>query len=203
MTDSALTPETLDPMLTDSVHEKLLSLFKKAEYEVVYPEGFSGSCCGMMFNTRGFNHVADGLADDLEASLVKASGGCLRTGECGEQKHWCCGPFCPGKVSSPRWKGSTCSSLEFYRMPAYEAPQPPNKTLRHAEGGKYPIVVDTSPCLANIKGHLKNKDLRWGLAELDGWAKWGWSFTKGRTYSLEVLDKRGTGTAIAIRAWSV
>ncbi len=34
-----------------------------------------------------------------------------------------------------------------------------------AEGGKYPIVVDTSPCLANIKGHLKNKDLRWVMTE--------------------------------------
>ncbi|KFM26260.1 Glycolate oxidase subunit GlcD [Auxenochlorella protothecoides] len=90
----------------DSVHEKMLSLFNKADYEVVYPEGFSGSCCGMMFNTRGFNHVADGLANDLEESLVKAS-----------------------------------------------------------EGGKYPIVVDTSPCLANIKGHLKNKDLRFALYE--------------------------------------
>lgn len=52
----------------------MLSLFNKADYEVVYPEGFSGSCCGMMFNTRGFNHVADGLANDLEESLVKASG---------------------------------------------------------------------------------------------------------------------------------
>lgn len=56
-----------------SVHEKLLSLFSKAGYEVVYPEGLSSSCCGMMFNSRGFKDAAAKKGSELEASLMKAS----------------------------------------------------------------------------------------------------------------------------------
>lgn len=33
-------------MTAESVHEALLSLFQKAGYEVIYPEGLSTSCCG-------------------------------------------------------------------------------------------------------------------------------------------------------------
>ena len=48
------------------MHEKLLSLFAKAGYEVVYPEGLSSSCCGMMFNSRGFKEAAAAKGSELE-----------------------------------------------------------------------------------------------------------------------------------------
>jgi D-lactate dehydrogenase len=88
------------------VHEKLLSLFSKAGYEVVYPEGLSASCCGMMFNSRGFKDAAAKKGAELEAALLKAS-----------------------------------------------------------EGGKWPIVCDTSPCLAQIKSGLSDPALRFSLYE--------------------------------------
>eukprot|EP00887_Chlorella_sp_A99_P004004 scaffold11.g4004.t1 len=63
-----------------SVHEALLSLFAKAGYEVIYPEGLANTCCGMMFNTRGFKEAAAKKGSELEAAIVKASenGKCLR-----------------------------------------------------------------------------------------------------------------------------
>ena len=89
-----------------SVHEKLLSIFQKGGYEVVYPEGLSSSCCGMMFNSRGFKDAAAKKGSELEAALLKAS-----------------------------------------------------------ENGKYPIVCDTSPCLAQIKSGLSDPALRFSLYE--------------------------------------
>ena len=35
---------------TASVHEKLMSLFAKAGYEVIVPQNVGSLCCGMMFN---------------------------------------------------------------------------------------------------------------------------------------------------------
>ena len=90
----------------ESVHEKLLSLFNKAGYEVIYPEGLSNTCCGMMFNSRGFKDASAKKGAELEAALLKAS-----------------------------------------------------------EGGKYPIVVDTSPCLSQIKAGLSDPALRFSLYE--------------------------------------
>ena len=75
-----------------SVPDRLLSLCAKAGYQVVYPEGVSALCCGMMFNSRGFASTAAGKSDELEAALLRAS-----------------------------------------------------------QNGKYPIVVDTSPCLKQMK----------------------------------------------------
>lgn len=57
----------------EPVHEKLLSLFEKGGYEVVYPEGLANSCCGMMFNSRGFSDAAASKGAELEAALLKAS----------------------------------------------------------------------------------------------------------------------------------
>ncbi len=75
----------------ESVHEKLLSLFEKGGYEVIYPKGLSSQCCGMMFNSRGLKEAAVAKGADLEAALMEAS-----------------------------------------------------------EGGKIPIVCDTSPCLSQV-----------------------------------------------------
>lgn len=64
-------------------------------------QNLKSSCCGMMFNSRGFKKAAADKAYELEESLLEAS-----------------------------------------------------------QGGKLPIVIDTSPCLAQIKGALNTKDLR-------------------------------------------
>lgn len=58
---------------TASVHEKLLSLFKKANYEVIYPKGITNLCCGMMFNTRGFKKAAQNKLDEMEQAILDAS----------------------------------------------------------------------------------------------------------------------------------
>lgn len=99
-------PAGVDKSTEGAVHDRLLSLFGKAGYEVVYPEGIEGSCCGMIFNTRGFKDAAAYKCSSLEESLVKAS-----------------------------------------------------------EGGKIPIVMDTSPCLAQVKQSLSTPDLRFALYE--------------------------------------
>ena len=82
------------------VPDAMMSILKKADYEVVYPQGFSNSCCGMLFNSRGFKATASVKGGELEAALMEAS-----------------------------------------------------------EGGMLPIVVDTSPCLAQIKEQLSNPAL--------------------------------------------
>ena len=64
-------------------------------------QGLSSSCCGMLFNSRGFKGAASHKGQELEQSLVKAS-----------------------------------------------------------QGGKIPIVMDTSPCLAQMKGALTDPCLK-------------------------------------------
>ncbi|KAK9807175.1 hypothetical protein WJX73_004038 [Symbiochloris irregularis] len=89
-----------------SVHDRLISLFKKADYEVIYPESLGSTCCGMLFNSRGFKAAAKAKGGELEDELVRVS-----------------------------------------------------------QGGKIPIVCDTSPCLATIKDGLKDPSLKFALYE--------------------------------------
>lgn len=89
-----------------SVPQKLMSIFEKAGYEVIIPEGIGSTCCGMMFNTRGFHRVAGDKGHELEEALLVAS-----------------------------------------------------------ENGKYPVVMDTSPCLSQLKGNLQSDALKFGLYE--------------------------------------
>eukprot|EP01026_Neomeris_dumetosa_P054152 TRINITY_DN485_c0_g1_i8.p1 TRINITY_DN485_c0_g1~~TRINITY_DN485_c0_g1_i8.p1 ORF type:complete len:1081 (-),score=181.75 TRINITY_DN485_c0_g1_i8:318-3560(-) len=100
----------MGPSLADTereaVHDKLLSIFSKAGYEVIYPEGLQSTCCGMLFNTRGFKKAAATKSAELEQALMKAS-----------------------------------------------------------DNGKIPIVVDTSPCLGQIKTSLSEPALRFALYE--------------------------------------
>mmetsp|Transcript_7098 Transcript_7098/g.12157 ORF Transcript_7098/g.12157 Transcript_7098/m.12157 type:complete len:1103 (+) Transcript_7098:137-3445(+) len=91
---------------TESVPEKLMSLFAKAGYEVIIPRGVTNQCCGMMFNSRGFKDAAAAKGRELEAALMEAS-----------------------------------------------------------QGGKLPIVVDTSPCLSQIKASISEPELRFALYE--------------------------------------
>eukprot|EP00878_Enallax_costatus_P007347 GHUV01007694.1.p1 GENE.GHUV01007694.1~~GHUV01007694.1.p1 ORF type:complete len:822 (+),score=249.18 GHUV01007694.1:1374-3839(+) len=58
---------------TASVHEKLMSLFDKAGYEVILPKNLSSQCCGMMFNSRGLKDAAAAKGAALEQALLEAS----------------------------------------------------------------------------------------------------------------------------------
>ncbi|WIA35081.1 hypothetical protein OEZ86_003567 [Tetradesmus obliquus] len=91
---------------TASVHEKLMSLFDKAGYEVILPKDLASQCCGMMFNSRGLKDAAVQKGAALEAALLEAS-----------------------------------------------------------QGGKIPIVVDTSPCLSQVKAGISEPALRFALYE--------------------------------------
>lgn len=93
-----------------SVHEAMLSLFAKAGYEVIIPDGVESQCCGMMFGSKGLVGPADQKMHELQSSLLAAS-----------------------------------------------------------ENGKWPVVMDTSPCLATMKTGLNEsaeaQALRFGLYE--------------------------------------
>merc|ERR1712100_834002 len=55
------------------VPDAMMSILKKANYEVVYPEGLKSQCCGMIFNSRGFKSTASSKGSELEEALMKAA----------------------------------------------------------------------------------------------------------------------------------
>ena len=50
-------------------------LFRKAGFDVIYPQRLSQLCCGQPFESKGLNEAADDKADELEALLRDASRG--------------------------------------------------------------------------------------------------------------------------------
>ena len=58
------------------------------------------------------------------------------------------------------------NSRGFKKAAADKASELEDSLLEASEGGKLPIVIDTSPCLATIKGALNTKDLRYDIAWL-------------------------------------
>jgi len=48
-------------------------LFQRAGFDVVYPQGLAGLCCGQPFESKGLTQAADFKADELEAALAAAS----------------------------------------------------------------------------------------------------------------------------------
>jgi D-lactate dehydrogenase len=73
-------------------------LFQRAGFDVVYPAGLSGLCCGQPFESKGLNEAADLKSAELERALRDAS-----------------------------------------------------------EGGRCPIVFDTSPCAYRMKRYLAGR----------------------------------------------
>lgn len=68
---------------TASVHEKIMSLFGKAGYEVIIPEGISSQCCGMIFNRWVKGVVGDMVGGVARRRLVvpgRGSGRVLHVG---------------------------------------------------------------------------------------------------------------------------
>jgi D-lactate dehydrogenase len=50
-------------------------LFRKAGYDVIYPQPLAGLCCGQPFESKGLNEAADAKSTELEALLRDASEG--------------------------------------------------------------------------------------------------------------------------------
>jgi len=50
-------------------------LFRKAGFDVIYPQQLGGLCCGQPFESKGLNDAADAKSTELEALLLDASEG--------------------------------------------------------------------------------------------------------------------------------
>lgn len=53
--------------------DTMVSLCRKAGYEVVFPAGMKGLCCGLTWESKGMPDIADDMCDKLEKALLKAS----------------------------------------------------------------------------------------------------------------------------------
>jgi D-lactate dehydrogenase len=51
----------------------MVSLMKKAGFEVIYPENLNDLCCGMAFSSKGYIEEGEKKSAELEKSLLKAS----------------------------------------------------------------------------------------------------------------------------------
>lgn len=57
----------------DDLPRKTASLLKKGGYEIIYPEGLAGLCCGQAFESKGFIAEADRKAKELSNKLLEVS----------------------------------------------------------------------------------------------------------------------------------
>ncbi len=58
-----------------AVSDALRSLLAKGGYDVRFPAGLSGLCCGLAFESKGFAELGDLKSKELEAALLEASEG--------------------------------------------------------------------------------------------------------------------------------
>ncbi len=58
-----------------AVSDAVRSLLDKAGYDVRFPAGLSGLCCGLAFESKGFAELGDLKSKELEAALLEASEG--------------------------------------------------------------------------------------------------------------------------------
>ena len=135
------------------MHEKLLSLFAKGGYEVIYPEGLSarharaallggGSSRGWLVGRRWSVSIPAASPSAAQITL----------------------PFPPRPPSRPLRPRSCCgmmfNSRGFKDAAAAKGAELEAALMKASEGGKWPIVCDTSPCLAQIKAGLSDPALR-------------------------------------------
>jgi len=57
----------------DSLPERFAALMRKAGFQVVFPAGLSGLCCGQPFDSKGLAADADAKADEMGRALAAAS----------------------------------------------------------------------------------------------------------------------------------
>ena len=56
------------------VFEAMLSILRKAGYDVLFPEGIEKLCCGLPFESKGFFEQADRMSAELEKALLACGG---------------------------------------------------------------------------------------------------------------------------------
>jgi D-lactate dehydrogenase len=56
-----------------TVFDAMLSVLDKAGYDVVFPAGMEGLCCGMPLESKGFFEQADQMSRELEKALLDCS----------------------------------------------------------------------------------------------------------------------------------
>ena len=55
--------------------DKVVAFLNKAGWEVIYPEGMTNMCCGMIWNSKGMPDIAQQKTVELEEALLKVSEG--------------------------------------------------------------------------------------------------------------------------------
>jgi D-lactate dehydrogenase len=106
------------------------------------------SCVTRMMGPSKADANLEGVADAMMSILSKADYEVVYPKGLSDQ---CCGML--------------FNSRGFKDTALTKAAQMEEALLEASENGKYPIVVDTSPCLAEIKGSLQNPALRFSLYE--------------------------------------
>ena len=106
------------------------------------------SCVTRMMGPSKAEANLEGVADAMMSILSKADYEVVYPKGLSDQ---CCGML--------------FNSRGFKDTAITKAAQMEEALLEASENGKYPIVVDTSPCLAEIKGSLQNPALRFSLYE--------------------------------------
>jgi len=67
-----MAPARLNPE-SRSLSEVTVQVLKRAGYEVVFPDNYSGMCCGTPWESKGYHILADEKSSELEEALLKAS----------------------------------------------------------------------------------------------------------------------------------
>ncbi len=71
-TTRSMGPSSLDPDQR-GLFEATMSVLAKAGYDVIFPEGMKGLCCGLTLESKGMHGEADRKSAELEAVLRKVS----------------------------------------------------------------------------------------------------------------------------------
>ncbi len=56
-----------------SLTEVTITLLKRAGYSVILPQKLPSLCCGMPYDSKGMNDIADQKSQELQAALWQAS----------------------------------------------------------------------------------------------------------------------------------
>ena len=57
----------------EELYDVTVKLLKKAGFQILFPNGMGGLCCGMPFSSKGFESQAKTKSDELEAALNEVS----------------------------------------------------------------------------------------------------------------------------------
>ena len=142
--------------VTKSVPETMLSLFSKAGYEVVYPKVSLGAREPVLGVPRPLPcqlRPSEHSAVAMPFVFKHHTRFCPDSAPIGLQSvdNLCCGMM--------------FNSRGFKEASGFVGSNMESAILEASENGKYPVVIDTSPCLAQVKSSLSDPSLRFSLYE--------------------------------------